>query len=311
MKNNLIALIVLVLLVPLNASAQWSTFHFVDEWGDKTDDVGARSAPTRAVNGLPFPYQDRRLRLFVDNCQSAWIRFNDNMVFGREHIKIRVDGEDVSVHGTSDHRTDITIRNARVLIPLLAKANRVDVLVPLHDMNPKRFMVNMSGSMKAMEAVCSVEELAEREVAVKRAQAATARSDSIRKARHIRYQVRRDSIIQARAESQKVTARQKVTAFCEKFIQQEIPSGASLQELIDRVNMRPHDDEGMLLVNGSEFRILPRQEAEAFVNQAMFHYVCDLKTLTPKLNRGELKYTWVAREAFYNWQRKTVTLLRN
>ena len=264
--------LVSLLLMPLIANAQWSTFHFTDDWGDKTENLGARSAPTRAVNGLPFPYQDRRLRLMVEDCNTAWIRFNDNMVFGRGHIRIRVDGREIDVSGSSDHRTDITIFNSKALIPLLAKANRLEILVPLHDMSPQRFSVNMSGSMRAMENVCSQEAIA----GIAEAQA---RRDSVRAALVERERRRRtlEAEAQARRDSVKAVLDAHKSNLCQKPVMRRARTNASRNQysnLKTRANLRYSFSENRLSVNKEKWEQLTHEEQAELVRGAVVFYGC-------------------------------------
>ena len=158
------------ILFNVESYGQWQTFNFTDEWGDETANIGARSAYTKSARPLEYPYQDRKMSLYVENCKTAWIRFNGNMVFetteyGVLHgFKVRVDGKEIVMGARESDRKNIDLirspnLTATRLIALLGAANRVEFLIPLHDSSPARFNLNMSGSGKAVNQVCSKEML--------------------------------------------------------------------------------------------------------------------------------------------------------
>lgn len=290
---KLIPWILALIFVYSNAGAygQWSTFHFTDEWGDKTDDLGARSANTKAARTLGFPYHDRTMVLIVDDCHTAWIRFNDNMNFGRlGGFKVRVDGgeiEEVSADESSRSR-DLILYNGRRLISLLGGASRVEFLIPLYDRSPARFNLNMSGSMRAVGQVCSREMLDSIAQSERRAQA---REDSLRRARQAREdsiaqirrrdRIRRDSIAQSKAQAME-QARTKRSRFCERdFVVAAIENQHILYPFRSKSNLVVNRSKRMILDKSAWDLWSPEEKRKVALGVLALH-ACVTKILLPE-----------------------------
>ena len=215
------------ILLNVESYGQWQTFNFTDEWGDETDDLGARSAYTKAARPLEFPYQDRKMSLYVEDCNTAWIRFNNNMVFETTSeygilrgFKVRIDGKEIDIWAMESDSRNINLRDdqspptAIRLIALLGAANRAEFLIPLHDSSPARFNLNMSGSGKAINRVCSKEMLgniAQEKEEQRKASEARAQ-EQIEKAREAREAVEQE---QREKRERGDRIREVLTLFCQ------------------------------------------------------------------------------------------------
>ncbi|MDE2827644.1 MAG: hypothetical protein OXL40_10110 [Bacteroidota bacterium] len=268
------------------ALAQWTNFYFTDEWGDETDNLAARSAYTRAAHGLAFPYQDRRMTLIVDHCDRAWIRFDDGIVFGDlSDLRVRVDGKEtaVSTRSSSDDRKDIYLRNPRRLVALLGEANSVDFLIPIHDERPARFNLNMSGSMLAVDKVCSKETLR------KEAQEAI-RADSIRKANMEAIRLQRAGIV---ARQQK---------FCEqetaKFWFRDSATKRRFSSLRLELKMSFVFGRDVVVVDREKWDNLNPKDKEDAARGAFFWFTCGDKDYSMKLKPNKNNEIYIySREA--------------
>ena len=289
----IIAKILIAFLVPIAASqfcaAQWSNFYFTDAWGDKTDDLAARSAYTKSARQLPFPYQDRRMALIVDDCNDAWVRFNDGIVFGElSGLKVRVDGENIPIfaRSSSDNRTDIYLRNARLLISLLGAANKAEFLIPIYGESPARFNLNMNGSMRAVGKVCDFEKLArEQAEADKRRAISRARIDSLRRIEAARIDslrrieaARIDSARQA-AEEVKSRLDNQRNIFCEQdFVKnwvtrREFSYRSSI--LRNRVRLHTSHSKKRIELHRESWDNLSLEERKIVAQGAFFRYMCE------------------------------------
>ena len=143
------------------AGQPWSTVTFVDEWGDQTDDVGARSTLVEG-SGLSFPYNDTRGQIFV-NCDNAWLRFTDapNLTGGdisdgyhTYRLLIRIDGEEsrLTVRQTWGAK-DLNVVFSSEFIRNISAGSQLDVLLPWYESRAV-FRWSLAGSSDAIKQSC-------------------------------------------------------------------------------------------------------------------------------------------------------------
>lgn len=141
--------------------SSWSTLTFVDEWGDRTDDVGARSRAVGPVTPMGFPYGDVTAYLMV-SCQSAWIRFSESPNLSGGDIQsgydvyrlpVRIDGRDDRWRATQEWQgNDLNLPSSARSV--WAAASSFEILLPWYGESRVRFRWDLTGSSDAIGKTC-------------------------------------------------------------------------------------------------------------------------------------------------------------
>ncbi|MDE2980911.1 MAG: hypothetical protein OXU74_06920 [Gemmatimonadota bacterium] len=141
--------------------SSWSTLTFVDEWGDRTNDVGARSEAVGPVTPMSFPYGDVTASLMA-SCSGAWIRFSDSPNLSGGDIRdgyeiyqipVRIDGRDDSWRATQEWQgNDLNLPSSARSV--WAAASSFEILLPWYGESRVRFRWNLTGSADAIGKTC-------------------------------------------------------------------------------------------------------------------------------------------------------------
>ncbi len=149
------------------ASASWANFTFRDEWGEDAN-IGARSALTTPAQPLPWPYNDLKARLYVDGCDSAWVRFTSEPnltggsigsigghVYQTYYVKARANGKEVTepmMAWLGDKDLSWRSDDAAV-IEGWANEESYEILIPLYQ-HRRVWKFDMTGAKAAIAKTC-------------------------------------------------------------------------------------------------------------------------------------------------------------
>lgn len=144
----------------------WENIIFVDEWGDRTDDLGATSEIVLGRRWQGYLYRDRRAKILV-NCNQAWFVFTGDINLSGPYDSdgayyyykagLRVDGESsdltISERRRGDDGRTVYVVYDGPFIQKLKTGRKLDIRFPWFQDEPI-FSWDLTGAAEAINKSC-------------------------------------------------------------------------------------------------------------------------------------------------------------